>query len=82
MILNLDKYRVNIPSIKALTEGKTPEERLELISRIASASHCPVIAVACFVVELYGSTPGLETKIERLTAWYTLNGVTGRRFKA
>lgn len=75
MKLDADMYRLNIPSIKLITEDKTTEERLTLIGNLAIITGVPIIVVACYIGELYGFTAELEAKISRLMEFYTIKEV-------
>jgi hypothetical protein len=77
MTLDIDKYRVNVPAIRLATEGKSDEEKMRLIGELAVSTLVPIIAVACFVGELYGFDPELRAFIKRLMAFYKITEVTG-----
>jgi len=75
MKLDADAYRVNIPSIRLMTEDKTPAERLEYIGNLAVATGVPIIIVLTYIGELYGFSPEIDAKLETLKAFYTVKEV-------
>lgn len=79
MVLDADKYRVNVKPIKELTIDQTPEERIKFLSMLAVSTGVPIIIVACYVGELYGFSPELNAYIERLKNFYTIKEVLNVR---
>lgn len=75
MKLDANIYRVNIPSIKLLTEDKTPAERLKYIGNIALITGVPIIITACYVGEIYGFSPELDAQIKKLMEFYIIEEV-------
>ena len=73
--LDADKYRINIPAIRALLDPKTDEERLAYIGNLAIITGVPIIIVGVYVRELYGDIPGLAEKHERLMRFYQIDEV-------
>lgn len=80
MTIDLDKYRNQIPFIKYLMDKAKPEERLtRTLSEIAPAIHCPIIAVAYYVAEIYGMSPETQLVIDKLKTYYRVTEVKGVR---
>lgn len=75
MKLDADIYRVNIPSIKLLTEDKSPTERLKYIGNIALITGVPIIIVSYYIGEIYGFSDELEAKIKKLMEFYIIEEV-------
>lgn len=75
MILDANKYRLNIQSIKELTKDKTTKERLAFIGILAVTTGVPIIIVANYIGEIYGFTPELDKFIVSLMAFYTVTHV-------
>lgn len=75
MKLDADTYRVNIPTIRVLTEDKTQAERIKLIGTIAVITHVPIIIVAHYIGEMYGVTEELKSLLNTLMKFYTIDEV-------
>ena len=75
MILNANKYRINIPKIQSLIDNKPEEKYVIYIGAIALATNVPIIVVACYVGELYGFTEELRNYISRLMQFYCVEEV-------
>ena len=79
MILDIGVYRESQkPGIKLFLDRRGLAELSRSISEMASAYHCPVIAVCHFVGELYGFTPELDELIAKLCAFYKVTEIKGR----
>lgn len=78
MVLDADKYRVNMKVVESMMyEKKTPKDRMEFIGAIAVATGVPIIVVACYVGEIFGFTEELKAFIERLKAFYHITEILG-----
>ena len=75
MILDANKYRLNVKYIAAALDDKTTEERYEAIGPLAISTSVPIIIVATYVGELYGLTDELQAFIGRLKDFYTVTEV-------
>jgi hypothetical protein len=80
MKIDLDRYRVNIPFIEAMTKAKNEEGRIKEASILAVALHLPIIAVFYYLGELYGFTPELYKEINRLQEFYNVDLVLNIRY--
>jgi hypothetical protein len=78
-VLNCDSYRVNVPDIEALSQKKTPEERIKQIGTLAVITGVPIIVVCHYLGELWGYTPELTARIEKLMEFYKVDGVINNR---
>lgn len=81
VVLDADAYRVNIPTIKLLTEDKTPEERMKYIGNIAVITGVPIIVVVVYIEEIYGTTSELQSKKKSLMEFYTVSEILNVRSK-
>lgn len=79
MELDVDRYRVNFEYIYLLTKDLTEDERLKFISSLSAATHCPILAVAVYLAEMYGWTPKVTELVDRLKRFYFINTITGIR---
>jgi hypothetical protein len=79
MTINLDHYRSVIPTIISMTqEVKTAKERYKLLSRIALATSCHILAVVYYLAELYGMDEDLQGFIDRRQKdFYNVDGIIG-----
>lgn len=77
MIIDCDKYRLNVKDISMMLNDKTPAERLDAIGSVAVSTGVPIIVVCFYVGELYGFSSQLYAKIDRLKAFYCITGVLG-----
>jgi len=71
MIVELHKYRANIPFIKIMLDrglGQVPI--ISIISLAAVVTGVPVIVVTYYVGEMLGFTLEITTQIERLKVFY------------
>lgn len=75
MKLDADMYRLNVPSIRLITEDKTPAERLTFIGNMAIITGVPIIVVACYMGEIYGFSDELKAKIAKLMEFYTIKEI-------
>lgn len=75
MVLDANAYRVNIPSIRLLTEDKTPSERIKYSGNIAVATGVPIIIVLVYIGEIYGSSQELHSQIASLMKFYSVDEV-------
>ncbi len=77
MILDANKYRINIKPISHQLDDKTQQERYDSIGPISVSTGVPIIIVATYVGELYGFTDQLRAFIERLKAFHAVDEVIG-----
>lgn len=75
MTIDCDRYRVNVPVIAELTKDMDEEERLEFIATFSAGSHVPIIAVACYIGELYGVSEALQFYLNSLILFYRVSEV-------
>ncbi len=75
MIIDLDKTRKQKDWIKSMLDTKHQDDRYEQIGILAICAPCPVIAVCYYIGELYGFTPELDQKIQRLVDFYHIEKV-------
>ncbi len=78
-MIDLDHTRINVPFIHDLTKNLSQKDREEKASLLATATHCPIIAVLYYIAELYGMTPTLKKGIARRCKYYTIKEVRGYR---
>lgn len=81
MIIDLNKYRLSLPMLNAMLHDKTEKERYEHISLLALSTHVPVIAVVCFIEELYGNNIQLTTLLTQLCKFYNIDEIVGKQQK-
>lgn len=77
MILDADHYRINVPYIADLTKEMTEEERNKFIGTLAITTSVHIIICCVYIGELYGFTPGLVDRLERLKEYYLVTEVRG-----
>jgi len=78
MIVNADDYRVNIQSISKMFEAKPSyKEKVEHIGPIAVATMVPILVVCQYMGEIYGFTPELEDKMDKLKYFYKVTELRG-----
>jgi hypothetical protein len=75
MILDANAYRVNIPSIRLLTEDKSYDERMSYVGNISVITGVPIIVVLAYIGEIYGFTDEINKKMESLMNFYTVKEV-------
>lgn len=76
-MMDLDHTRINVSFIQELTKLLTQPEREAKASLIATATHCPIIAVYYYIAELYGMTPIIQSRIDNLCNYYNIKEVIG-----
>lgn len=78
MIVDLNRYRWAIkPICKSWAEREPNADKNDLCARISLATNCHLIAVVHYMCELYGDTPELDSYLERLVAFYKIDGIIG-----
>lgn len=76
-MIDLNTYRHSCkPQIKAWCDARPDKVPADMLSEIALATSCPLIAVGYYIQELYGPNVTLDTTIQRLIKWYN-ETVTG-----
>lgn len=68
MILELDRYRINIPYIKAIIDRDGFSHHT--VAMVSATLGVPVVAVYHYVGELYGFTDDIHDKIKKLVEFY------------
>ncbi len=77
MIIDLNVYRRSIlPQVKLWCDAKEGNPK-DHIADISLATSCPIVAVAYYVSELYGTTPELEEYIKKLVDFYHIDDIVG-----
>lgn len=79
--LDADKYRINVKDVITFTQDKNHKDRMEFMGMLAVATNVPIIIVATFVGELYGFTPDLNSFIDELKLFYSIDKVLNIRVK-
>lgn len=75
MILDADKYRVNVDKIKDLLDNHKERDLNKYIGAMAVITGAPIITVAAYVGEIYGFNDSLLAFIKRLMGFYKINKV-------
>lgn len=77
MTLNLDDYRVQVPYIKMFLDNKTDWVFEKTVGTLALATSTHIVAISCFIGELYGFTPNIVAKIKSDAKFYKINKIVG-----
>jgi hypothetical protein len=80
MTLDLDKYRIQLPYIKAWIETRPDYIFKNEVGAIALATSVPIIVVSHFIGELFGYTDEVLAKIQSDMAFYRITEVLGTKF--
>lgn len=75
MVLDANTYRVNLPTIRLLTEDKSIAERIKFSGCIAAVTGVPIAIVLGYIGELYGFTKELEQRIGEILTFYTVSEI-------
>lgn len=78
MRLDLNHYRVNIPTVKSWIISRPETNPEDMIGEMSVATNVPIIAICYYVGEIVGFTPELEARIERLKTFYGVKEIVGQ----
>lgn len=79
MTIDLNKYRVNIPVIKAWIKQKHGQNPIDFASELAVATNVPIIVVFHYIGEIIGFSDELNDKIEKLKKFYGITKIIGKK---
>jgi hypothetical protein len=79
MVINLDKYRVNVPAVKVWMENRPDRDPIETLGELAVATNVPLIVIVYYAGELFGFSEELKQFSERIKEFYGIKDVLGYR---
>lgn len=83
MIYDLDSYRRSVfPLIKPWCDNRPDSTPLKEAGLIALSTECPIVVIAYYMTEIYGTDPELERFILTLETFYKVTEVRGKKVAA
>ncbi len=79
MIYDLNLYRHSVlPLVRNWCDYKPDQKPHQLLGEIALITSCPIVVVACFIIELYGESPELTRQLKVLKTFYKVERIEGK----